>query len=57
MKAADGITDIYGHLYKPFDFDPDQKYPVIEVIYGIGQLLARTSCVDGRIIPSPHQRV
>ena len=41
VKAADGGTDIYGHLYKPFDFDQDQKYPVIEVIYGIAEPLAR----------------
>jgi len=33
-KAADGKTDLYGVLYKPYDFDPDKKYPVIEVIYG-----------------------
>jgi len=33
VKAADGKTDLYGVLYKPFDFDPDKKYPVIESIY------------------------
>lgn len=32
-KAADGRTDLYGAIYKPFDFDPARKYPVIEVIY------------------------
>ena len=34
VKAADGKTDLYGVLYKPHDFDPNKKYPVIEVIYG-----------------------
>ncbi len=34
VKAADGKTDLYGVLYKPFDFDPDKKYPIIEVVYG-----------------------
>jgi len=34
VKAADGETDLYGVLYKPYDFDPKKKYPVIEVIYG-----------------------
>ena len=34
VKAADGKTDLHGMLYKPHDFDPDRKYPVIEVIYG-----------------------
>ena len=34
VKAADGKTDLYGVLYKPYDFDPRKKYPVIDVIYG-----------------------
>lgn len=33
-KAADGVTDLYGVLYKPLDYDPGRKYPVIETIYG-----------------------
>jgi dipeptidyl-peptidase-4 len=33
VKADDGITDIYGVMYKPFDFDPSRKYPVIEYVY------------------------
>ena len=33
MKADDGITDLYGVMYKPFDFDPDKKYPIIEYVY------------------------
>ncbi|MCH8342612.1 MAG: DPP IV N-terminal domain-containing protein [Planctomycetes bacterium] len=37
VKAADGKTDLYGVLYKPYDFDPSKKYPVIEVIYGCPQ--------------------
>lgn len=32
-KADDGITDIYGVFYKPFDFDSTKKYPVIEYVY------------------------
>lgn len=34
VKAADEKTDLYGVLYRPFDFNPDQKYPVIQVVYG-----------------------
>lgn len=30
MKAADGQTDIYGVIYRPSDFSPDQRYPVID---------------------------
>jgi dipeptidyl-peptidase 4 len=33
VKADDGITDLYGVMYKPFDFDPARKYPVIEYVY------------------------
>jgi len=33
VKADDGITDLYGVMYKPFDFDPNKKYPLIEYVY------------------------
>jgi dipeptidyl aminopeptidase/acylaminoacyl peptidase len=33
MKADDGITDIYGVMYKPFDFDENKNYPLIEYVY------------------------
>jgi dipeptidyl-peptidase-4 len=33
MKADDGITDIYGVMYKPFDFDETKKYPLLEYVY------------------------
>ena len=33
VKADDGITDLYGVIYKPFDFDPNRKYPLIEYVY------------------------
>jgi dipeptidyl aminopeptidase/acylaminoacyl peptidase len=32
-KAADGITDLYGAIWLPTDFDPTRKYPVIDYIY------------------------
>lgn len=32
-KAADGITDIYGVMYKPYDFDSTLSYPLIEYVY------------------------
>ena len=32
-KAADGTTDLYGVLFKPTDFDPNKRYPVIEMTY------------------------
>ncbi|WP_282031660.1 S9 family peptidase [Winogradskyella eximia] len=33
MKADDGITDIYGVMYKPYDFDETKKYPLLEYVY------------------------
>ena len=33
VKADDGVTDLYGVIYKPFDFDASRKYPVIEYVY------------------------
>lgn len=33
VKADDGITDIYGVMYKPFNFDAAKKYPIIEYVY------------------------
>ncbi|MGH8169310.1 MAG: DPP IV N-terminal domain-containing protein [Steroidobacteraceae bacterium] len=33
VKARDGATDLYGLLYRPTDFDPARKYPVIDRIY------------------------
>lgn len=33
VKAADGVTDLYGNMWKPFDFDPKKKYPVIAHVY------------------------
>jgi dipeptidyl aminopeptidase/acylaminoacyl peptidase len=32
-KARDGTTDIWGLIYRPTNFDPAKKYPVIENIY------------------------
>src|SRR5262249_25397090 len=33
VKADDGVTDIFGTMFKPFDFDPAKKYPIIEYVY------------------------
>lgn len=33
VKAADGVTDLYGVMYKPADFDSAKSYPVISVVY------------------------
>ena len=33
VKAADGVTDLFGNMYKPFDFDSKKKYPIITYVY------------------------
>ena len=33
VKARDGETDMYGLLYKPSHFDPDNSYPIVINIY------------------------
>ncbi len=33
VKADDGITDLYGVMFKPADFDPSRKYPLIDYVY------------------------
>ena len=40
--AADGTTPIYGAFYKPADFDPAQRYPIIEEIYTGPQIVSIT---------------
>lgn len=33
VKSADGGFDLYGAIYKPFDFDPTKSYPVVVETY------------------------
>ena len=32
-KGRDGVTDIWGVIFRPSDFDPSKRYPIIENIY------------------------
>jgi dipeptidyl aminopeptidase/acylaminoacyl peptidase len=32
-KAADGVTDIYGNMWRPADFDSTKKYPIVAYVY------------------------
>ena len=50
VKAADGETDVHGLMYKPHDFDPSRKYPLIEIIYAGSQMPA----VPRRFVPSEY---
>ena len=33
VTAADGVTEIYGNMWTPFDFDSTKKYPIIAHVY------------------------
>ena len=33
VKSEDGVVDIYGNMWKPFDFDPKKKYPIVLNVY------------------------
>jgi len=33
VKADDHVTDLYGVIYKPFDFDPEKTYPIVAYVY------------------------
>jgi dipeptidyl-peptidase 4 len=33
-KARDGVTDVYGVIFRPSRFDPNRRYPIIDNIYG-----------------------
>ncbi len=33
VKARDGVTDLYGLLYRPSNFDSTRHYPIIDYIY------------------------
>jgi len=51
VKADDGTTDLWGVMFKPHDFDPDKKYPVLDYIYNGPQTTwVPRSFRDGRII-------
>src|SRR5579872_5025089 len=33
VKARDGVTDLYGLMFKPANFDASKKYPIVNHIY------------------------
>ena len=48
-KARDGVTDIWGIIIKPTNFDPSRRYPVIENIYAgpQGSFVPKTFSTQG----------
>jgi dipeptidyl aminopeptidase/acylaminoacyl peptidase len=39
VKARDGVTDIYGVIVRPTNFDPNRSYPVLDSIYPGPQII------------------
>lgn len=33
VKAADGVTELFGNIWKPIDFDSTKRYPIIAYVY------------------------
>ena len=33
VKARDGVTDLWGIMHKPSDFDPRRRYPIVAHVY------------------------
>ncbi len=33
VKAVDDKTDLWGVMYRPYDFDPTKRYPVVDFLY------------------------
>ncbi|MCT4352937.1 S9 family peptidase [Streptomyces sp. Je 1-79] len=46
VKAADGVTDLYGVLYRPRGFDPARRYPVVDNVYPGPQVERVAPCFD-----------
>ncbi len=62
VKAADGTTDLYGILRRPFNFDRSKKYPVVEYIYAgpqsnaVPRTFVATGFGDMMLFPDAMQR-
>jgi len=39
VKARDGVTDIYGMIIRPSNYDPAKQYPVLDAIYPGPQII------------------
>jgi dipeptidyl-peptidase-4 len=52
LKADDGVTDVYGLLFKPPHYDPEGSYPIVDLIYGGPQvaLVPKSAFTSGGIM-------
>jgi dipeptidyl-peptidase-4 len=49
VNSADGHTKLYGTMYRPSSFDPDKKYPIIDVIYPGPQMIVTPKDFKGAL--------
>ena len=54
VKARDGVTDLYGVIYKPSRFDPSKKYPVIDGIYPGPQTIRTPKSFGVDVVPNAN---
>lgn len=52
--AADGKTSIHGLLWRPYGFDPQRRYPVIEQIYPGPQIYNAGAAFDSAHVGHPE---
>ncbi|MFI7057195.1 DPP IV N-terminal domain-containing protein [Streptosporangium canum] len=57
VKAADGVTDIYGVLYRPHGFDPGRSYPVIDHPYPGPQMNRVSPSFDSGLLGADAEAV
>ncbi len=55
VKARDGLTDLYGVMYTPSNFDSTRKYPVIDQIYPGPQTTSLPSSFVPTLRPGTNQ--
>ncbi len=46
VKARDGVTDLYGAIFRPSHFDPSKRYPVLDGIYPGPQIIRTAKSFD-----------
>jgi dipeptidyl-peptidase 4 len=56
LLAADGKTDIYGLVYRPSDFTPEQSYPVVSDVFNSPELpwVSKGSFTQGMVVGMPY---
>jgi len=55
-KAKDGTTDLYALIWKPANFDPSKKYPIVEMVY-TGPQAFFVPKTFGAALRNPNQQI